>query len=401
MKQLAVFGSTGSIGTQTLDVVAGLGDRYQIDALGAGRNMARLAQQIEAFEPRWVAVADEDCRTELLERLKPFKLSRQPQVDVGEAGQLAVMEATSAQQVVMGTSGFAGVMPTLRALELRKQVLTANKETFVTAGHLVAPYLSQVIPLDSEHSAIFQCLQGTHNRGAEVYKLTLTASGGALRQVPLEDLPHVTPQQALSHPNWAMGPRITVDSATMMNKGLEIIEAHHLFGLPYEQIEVVIHPQSIIHSAVSFVDGSMLAQLGVPDMRVPIQYGLSYPNRWQTPFESLQANLLDFASLTFLPLEPTRYPCLALAREAGRLGGTMPVVLNAADEVLVEAFLAGRIGFMEIPRMMEQVMLAHQDSHTACPNWQTIRATDQWTRDWLEALLGPVSTVRSAEAVWV
>lgn len=401
MKPLAVFGSTGSIGTQTLEVVAGLPGRYTVDALTAGRNMARLAQQIAQFTPRWVAVADEPARQDLLARLAALALTDMPEVFVGDAGQLAVVQATQAHQVVIGISGFAGVMPTLKALELGKQVLTANKETFVTAGHLVTPYLSQVIPLDSEHSAIYQCLQGAARPSQEVRKLTLTASGGPLLNTPLTDLPQVSPQQALKHPNWEMGPRITIDSATMMNKGLEIIEAHHLFGLPFAQIDVVIHPQSIIHSAVSFVDGSVLAQMGLPDMRVPIQYGLSYPQRWQTPFDSLHLNFLDAPNLSFLPVEPQRYPCLALARQAGEAGGTMPVVLNAADEILVEAFLAGRIAFLEIPRWMAQVLGAHQESHVLQPDWQTIQAVDHWTRDWLcAALAGDVST-RPAQPVWV
>jgi len=355
MKTIAVLGSTGSIGTQTLQVIQSFPDQFRVVGLAAGNNMALLAEQIMRFQPQSVSVSSSEKVAELQFFLPGAAL---PKILVGGEGLTELAQDSASTCVVIGLSGFTGVLPTLKALESGKQVLTANKETFVTAGHLIQAYLHQIIPLDSEHSAIFQCLQGCEKPKTEIDKLTLTASGGPFLTMPLNQLGSVTVAQALRHPNWSMGSKVTIDSATMMNKGLERIEATMLFGVDLDQVELVIHPQSIVHSAVSFCDGSMLAQLGLPDMRIPIQYGLTYPERW--PTSSRHLDLTACRQLDFMTPEPERFPCLALAEEAARQGGSMRVVLNAADEVAVEAFIQGQISFTDIPNMIDHAMSRHE-----------------------------------------
>jgi 1-deoxy-D-xylulose-5-phosphate reductoisomerase len=386
MKRIGILGSTGSIGVQTLDVIRQFPDQFQVVALSAGNNLERLADQIQAFSPEIVSVGSEENIEPLRQRLRDRNIAHSPQILAGEEGLMTLAAYSAVESLIVGLVGFVGLLPTLKALETGKQVLTANKETFVTAGHLVQPYISQIVPLDSEHSAIFQCLQGAQHP-KEVSRIYLTASGGPFRDYALADLAHVSVEQALSHPNWLMGEKVTIDSATMMNKGLETLEAHFLFGLPMEKIDIVVHPQSIVHSAVAFVDGSILAQLGQPDMRLPIQYGLTYPERWTTTDEALHLDLATLGSLQFLPVDMERFPCLKLARWAADKGGTLPVVLNAADEMAVQAFLQHQISFLEIPRLIERAMQQHEQKWEAFPNLESIINTDAWTRTLCRSLL--------------
>ncbi len=380
MKRVVVLGSTGSIGTQTLDVLQHYPEHFQVTALAAGQNTCLLAKQIAVFQPTCVSVGSMDARETLLETLKHQGSLPAPEVFVGQEGLEVLSQWPEADSIVVGLSGFQGLLPTLRALETGKQVLTANKETLVAAGHLVKPYLSQLLPLDSEHAAIFHCLQDCRNPQSEVAKIYLTASGGSFRDYPIEALQNVTITEALHHPNWVMGQKVTIDSATMMNKGLERIEAQHLFQLPLEKIDIVIHPQSIVHSAVGFIDGSMLAQLGEPDMRIPIQYGLTWPEHWAAPPDVRHLDLTQLGQLDFFPPDSARYPCLALAQFAAERGGSMPVVLNAADEMAVEAFLSSRISFLDIPRSIETLLEAHQPYWEPVPNLEQILAADRWAR---------------------
>lgn len=380
MKHVGILGSTGSIGSQAIAVLRQFPERFRVPALAAGSNIHRLVEQIREFAPEVVAVSTPERREELKARLKEQNPPFMPEILAGSEGLVSLATWPGLDTLVIGVVGFIGLLPTLKALECGKRVLTANKETFVAAGHLVEPSLSQIIPLDSEHSAIFQCLQGTLNRDKEVKKLYLTASGGPFREWTASQLQHVTVEEALNHPNWSMGEKVTVDSATMMNKGLELIEAHHLFGLPLERIEIVVHPQSIIHSAVAFVDGSILAQMGQPDMRVPLQYGLTCPERWPMPFADAHLDLAQLGSLQFSQADPERFPCLQLARWAAETGGTMPVVLNAADEVAVNAFLQKALPFHEIPRFIETIMQQHLPEWEPCPDLERIVHWDAQTR---------------------
>lgn len=358
MKRLAILGSTGSIGRQCLSVVEALPGRFQIVALAAGNNLDELAAQLERHRPQLVSVADARRADELAERLRGRGLQLQPlpEIQWGRDGLLAVGTHPEAEMVVSAAVGVVGLEATYAAIERGKQVALSNKEVLVAAGELVMAAAEkagvELLPVDSEHNAIHQCLRG--GQRAEVKRLVLTASGGPFRKTPLKDLAQVTPEQALAHPNWRMGQRITIDSATLVNKGFEVIEAHWLFGMRPEQIDVVIHPQSIIHSMVEFVDGSILAQLGPTDMRLPIQYALTYPER----VASNQVEL-DWLRLRRLDLEKVstrRFPCLRLAREALRKGGAMPCAFNAADEVAVAAFLERRLPFPAIAEVIERVL---------------------------------------------
>jgi 1-deoxy-D-xylulose-5-phosphate reductoisomerase len=358
LKRLAILGSTGSIGRQCLSVVEALPGRFQIVALAAGNNLDELAAQLERHRPQLVSVADARRADELAERLRGRGLQLQPlpEIQWGRDGLLAVGTHPEAEMVVSAAVGVVGLEATYAAIERGKQVALSNKEVLVAAGELVMAAAEkagvELLPVDSEHNAIHQCLRG--GQRAEVKRLVLTASGGPFRKTPLKDLAQVTPEQALAHPNWRMGQRITIDSATLVNKGFEVIEAHWLFGMRPEQIDVVIHPQSIIHSMVEFVDGSILAQLGPTDMRLPIQYALTYPER----VASNQVEL-DWLRLRRLDLEKVstrRFPCLRLAREALRKGGAMPCAFNAADEVAVAAFLERRLPFPAIAEVIERVL---------------------------------------------
>ena len=369
--RIAVLGSTGSIGTQTLDVIAAHPDRFHLVALAAARNETLLREQARRFNVSLLCLGETEARGALTGTDGLCELATHPDVDL----------------VVVATTGAAGWEPTLAAIRAGKHVALANKEALVMAGSIIAVEARErgvvLRPVDSEHSAIWQCIQGegvgdshlTAPRG--VRRLLLTASGGPFRNTPLAEMAAVTPRQALAHPTWTMGAKVTIDSATLMNKGLEVIEAHWLFDVPYEKLEVVVHPQSIVHSMVEFEDGSLKAQLGVPDMRVPIQYALGYPDH--LPYGDLPR--LDWEraqTLEFQPPDVDRFPCLRLAWEAGRLGGAYPAVLAAADEEAVCAFLAGTVGFTGIPRLVERALAAHQP--ISQPDFEAIRSVDAETR---------------------
>lgn len=372
MKKIAILGSTGSIGTQTLDVVREHSDELQVVALAAGTNKERLKEQIKEFHPKLVSLSDEKKAQELKEELA----GEQVEVVCGMEGLIEVAGVDSADVVVTAVVGMMGILPTMEAIKKGKDIALANKETLVTAGHLIIPmakeYGVSILPVDSEHSAIFQSLQGEPK--AALDKILLTASGGPFRGKSAEFLETVTLEAALNHPNWSMGPKITIDSSTMVNKGLEVMEAKWLLGVDYSQIEVVIQPQSIIHSMVQYVDGAIIAQLGTPDMRVPIEYALFYPER-----RSLSGDRLDFSKLSQITFEKPDYKVfrgLSLAIEAGKTGGTMPTVFNAANERAVAKFLKGEIKYTDIVRSIEKCMDAHKVS--AHPDLEEILATEQW-----------------------
>lgn len=373
---MAILGSTGSIGTSALDVIARFPGRFRVVALAAGQRVAELAAQVEQFRPELVAVATGEAAADLRGRLA--HLDRPPAIVTGSAGLAAVAAHPDADAVLTAVVGIVGLQPTLAAVQAGKDILLANKETLVAAGELVMAEASRhgaaIIPVDSEHNAIFQCLAG-QNRAA-VRRLLLTGSGGPFRGRTAAELAGVTREQALRHPRWVMGPKITVDSATMMNKALELIEARWLFDLPLDQIEVVIHPESIVHSLVEFVDGSVIAQLGITDMRLPIQYALAYPERLPGYLPAL--DLVALGSLTFAAPDPSTFPSLNYGRTAATMGGTMPAVLNAANEVAVGRFLAGGIPFTGIFRILEAVMAAHRV--IPGPNLAAILAADAEAR---------------------
>lgn len=372
-KRIALLGSTGSIGRQTLEVVENLGGSCRIVALAAGENLDLLEQQVRRFRPELAVLRNPARAAELRHALRDLDC----RVEAGPEGLIAAARWPAADLVVNALVGFTGFIPTLEALEAGKTVALANKESLVVGGELLARrgllHPERILPLDSEHSAIRQSLGGASI--SQVSRIWLTASGGPFRDWDEERLSRVSPDEALAHPNWKMGPKITVDSATLMNKGLEVMEAHWLFGLPPDRIEVLIHPQSIIHSAVEFVDGSIIAQLGPPDMRLPIQYALSYPERKANPWPRL-----DFRGkeLTFSEPDVKRFPCLELAYRALRAGGTMPACLNAANEVAVEYFLKGVLKFTDIPRLIEGVMAAH--SVIQKPDRGKLEEADRWAR---------------------
>ncbi|HKM17345.1 MAG: 1-deoxy-D-xylulose-5-phosphate reductoisomerase [Firmicutes bacterium] len=347
MINVAILGSTGSIGTQTLQVIQHL-TGYRVYGLSAYRDIAGLARQIKNCQPQIVVVSDRDSARQLGNRFN-IKTAH------GEAGLLELAADPNVDIVVVAVVGFAALAPTLRALQAGKKVALASKEALVAGGHLLAPYRSQIMPIDSEHSALWQILDGKNSETVE--SAILTASGGPFLYEP-KDLSRVTVEQALKHPTWQMGGKITVDSATLMNKGLEIIEAHWLFSLGYDQIDVVIHPQSIVHSMVRFVDGSVLAQMAVADMRLPIQRALTYPKIGKSLVSRL--DLASLPELTFMRYNPERFPCLELAVTAGKTGGSMPAALNAANEVAVNSFLEGRVAFTDIAEIVKEVIDKHQ-----------------------------------------
>jgi 1-deoxy-D-xylulose-5-phosphate reductoisomerase len=355
-KNLAVLGATGSIGCSTLDIVRQFPDRYRIVSLTAGRNVELLARQIAEFRPVLAAVLYEADR-DRLRGLLPDDIKIE--LLWGESGMVEAASLSDADMVVTGVVGAAGLMPTLAAIEAGKPIALANKETLVMAGETVMARAAAagvpILPVDSEHSAIYQCI-GQHPR-REVARLFLTASGGPFRTLAREQFSAIRPEDALKHPNWSMGAKITIDSATLMNKGLEFIEARHLFDMAPDKIEVVVHSQSIVHSMVGFVDGSVLAQLGIPDMKGPIGYALAYPER--LPLQLGYPDFTALAKLTFEPPDLERFPCLALAFEACAGGGTLPAVLNAANEMAVSAFLERRIAFTDIHRVIRQTMERH------------------------------------------
>ncbi|MDY0384129.1 1-deoxy-D-xylulose-5-phosphate reductoisomerase [Trichlorobacter sp.] len=380
MKQIAILGSTGSIGVSTLEIVASHPDTFRVVALSAGKNLELCARQVRQFRPKLVAVADPHD----LPRLRELLDGQDVEITGGLEGLCAVATADGVQMVVAAIVGAAGLVPTAAAIRAGKDVALANKETLVTAGHLfmelVATHQVKLHPVDSEHSAVFQSITGHRNQ--DITKIILTASGGPFRETPLERLKTVTVQDALNHPNWSMGRKITIDSATMMNKGLEVIEARWLFDAPADKISVNIHPQSIIHSMVEYVDGCVIAQLGMPDMKAPIAYALSYPARVSSGIKPL--DLTELSGLTFFKPDLERFPCLGLAYRALGEGESMPAVMNAANEIAVEAFLEGRISFLQIARVIEQTMDRHQAHRLS--SIDEVLAADQWGREAARAI---------------
>ncbi len=353
-RRMSLLGSTGSIGQSTLDVIRAHPDRLSVVALAAGRQWERLVGQTREFRPRLVAIYDSEAAARFREAMRGTDVA----VREGMPGLLEAAALGDADTLVSALVGSIGLRPVMAAIESGKAICLANKETLVVGGALVTAAARRkgvpLIPIDSEHSAIFQCLADGHKDGSQIKRLVLTASGGPFRKTDTSRLAQVTPGEALRHPNWDMGGKITIDSATLMNKGLEVIEAHWLFDIGFDRIEVVVHPQSIIHSLVEFIDGSFLGQLGAPDMRLPIQYALSYPERWEASGERL--DLLKLGALSFEPPRMADFPCLSYAYEAGRRGGSLPCAMNAANEVAVAAFLRGDIGFTDIPAVIRSVM---------------------------------------------
>lgn len=378
MKAITLLGSTGSIGTQTLDILEHHPDQFRLVGIAAGNNVDLLAQQVRQFRPEIVAICNAERVGELREALAG--LDPMPQILAGEEGIVEVARYGDAEAVVTGIVGCAGLLPTLAAIEAGRDIALANKETLIAGGPAVLPLVEKhgvkLLPADSEHSAIFQCLQGVPQGGLR--RILLTASGGAFRDWPVEKLTQVTVADALKHPNWSMGRKITVDSATLMNKGLEVIEAHYLFGMDYDHIDIVIHPQSIIHSLIELQDTSVLAQLGWPDMRLPLLYALSWPERIYTDWEPL--DLVKAGNLTFREPDHAKYPCMELAYAAGRAGGTMTAVLNAANEQAVALFLDEKIRFLDIPKVIEGVCERHQSHNALQPVLADILEADQWAR---------------------
>lgn len=393
-KRLSLLGSTGSIGTQTLDIVDQCPDNFVVDALSAGNNVELMAEQVQKYKPKVAALGTAEAANKLKEILEAINFQDMPEIYHGEEGIVAAATVDSADTVVTGIVGAAGLKPTIEAIKLGKDIALANKETLISGGPVILPLIEKhgvnMLPADSEHSAIFQCLQGVPE-GA-LRRVILTASGGAFRDFSKEELfrlceedPRAVQAKATTHPNWDMGAKITLDSATMMNKGLEVIEAHYLFGASYDDIDVVIHPQSIVHSMIETQDTSCIAQMGWADMRLPIVYSVSWPHRLRMPYRPL--DLAELSTLTFAKPDHEKYPCIRLAYEAGRAGGTMTAVLNAANEMANEKFRADvGLGFLDIPKLIENAMEAHKADHkTENVSLDDILAADKWARDFVES----------------
>ena len=396
MKGISILGSTGSIGCNTLKVIEHLED-LKVVALAAGRNMEKFADQIERFRPDLVSCKDETCAEILLSHLHS-KNVKPPCIELGEKGLIDVATHSEADTVVSATVGAVGFIPTLRAIEAGKRIALANKETLVMAGDLMTVSAkrsgAELIPVDSEHNAIHQCLRG--EKSHEVKRLILTASGGPFRTRSKADIENATVTDALNHPNWKMGDKITIDSATLMNKGFEVIEAHWLFGLDSDKISVVIHPQSIVHSMVEMIDGSIIAQLGATDMRHAIQYALTFPDRKKGCIDPL--DITKLSSLEFEEPDTDRFPCLDLAFRALSVGGTAPAALNAANEISVAAFLAGRIKFADIALINERVLTEHNSVNA--DSIETVLEADQAARTMAERLVvGEISTTAAGQQV--
>lgn len=379
-KRIAILGSTGSIGTQTLDIVRNNPERFEVYALTGNRNLDLLVQQAREFKPEAVCIADETLYTPLCEALSDLPVK----VWAGADTIAEMVTLPSIDVVVAAMVGYAGLKPTMEAIRAGKTIALANKETLVVAGELITAladkYHVPILPVDSEHSAIFQSLVGER---AEIEKILLTASGGPFRTLKKEQMLQVTAKDALRHPNWEMGAKITIDSATMMNKGFEVIEAKWLFGVGYDQIEVLVHPQSIVHSAVQFTDGAIKAQLGAPDMRVPIQFALSFPERLESSFP--RVDLLKLGHLDFEKPDTERFPCLGLAYKAIERGGNIPCVLNAANEVVNLAFREGKCGFMEMADIIDKAMT--NIGFIAKPSYEDYVLTDRETRQYVEEII--------------
>ena len=384
MKHIAILGSTGSIGKNALNVVETHADEFKVVGLAANSDVDTLAHQVRQFRPKVAALNQSAAAAQLRERLHDLKGT---EVLAGAEGLRTVATMSEAEQVLDGMGGSAGLLPTLAAINAGKDIAFVNKEVMVMCGPLVMEAVRangvNLIPIDGEMSAIFQCLAGARDRQVDIHKLLLTASGGPFRDTPKAALQNVTPQQALRHPNWDMGAKITIDSATMMNKGLEVIEAKWLFDIELAKIDIVIHRESIIHSMVEWTDGSTLAQLGPTDMRIMIQYALTYPRRLSTPVPRL--DLREARTLHFEPVDVEKFPCISLAYTAAEVGGTLPVVLSSADEVVVNAFLNNAIGFMDIPAVLQNVM----DKHVVVsnPTLEDILETDRWAKSTARAII--------------
>lgn len=377
MKNIAILGSTGSIGTSALDVIRGLNKQFKVIALTGNRNVDLIMEQIEEFKPKYVSIGCKDG----LEKIK----NRFPDVEVyfGDEGLKIIGALDETDIILTAVSGAVGIEATLEAIKKEKRIALANKETMVAAGDLInkmlKEYKAEIIPVDSEHSALFQSSLG--GKDGEVKKLIITASGGPFREWEKEALKDVKAKDALKHPNWAMGSKITIDSSTLVNKGLEVIEAHQLFGIPYENIEVLVHPQSIIHSMVEFCDNSIIAQLGIPDMKLPIQYAFTYPERIQNNVLEGLDFIKKAGTLTFEEVDNDKLKGIKLAVEAGKKGGTMPAVFNAANEVAVELFLKEKIGFLDIYRAIEEAMERHET--TTADVLENIKNADREAREFV------------------
>ncbi|MFA8450804.1 MAG: 1-deoxy-D-xylulose-5-phosphate reductoisomerase [Bacteroidales bacterium] len=373
-KRIAILGSTGSIGTQALEVVKEQENHFEVIALTANTQADLLIQQAKEFRPKYVVIGNSALYSKVKNELEPYKI----QVLQGEKGLCEVVCLPEVDVCLIALVGFVGLKPTIKAIQAEKTIALANKETLVVAGELVTKLAEEknvnIYPVDSEHSAIFQCLTGEKNN--QINKIYLTASGGPFRTFTYEQLKSVRKEQALKHPNWEMGSKITIDSASMMNKGLEVIEAKWLFKLESEQIKVIVHPQSIIHSLVEFNDGALKAQMGLPDMKIPILYAFSYPDRLKTKFKRF--SFLDYPELTFEQADTSKFRCLNLAYEALEKGGNAPCILNAANEVVVDAFLKEKIKFLQIPELIEKCLA--QTHHIATPNLEDLFESDRLAR---------------------
>ncbi|MGE5403052.1 MAG: 1-deoxy-D-xylulose-5-phosphate reductoisomerase [Ignavibacteriales bacterium] len=378
MKKVLILGSTGSIGVNTLNVIRNFADRYSVEGITANSNIDLLEQQIKEFKPSLAVVGNSDAARELKKRVTGCEILS------GEEGLIEAAKRGNYDILVSALVGFAGLAPTIEGIKLSRRIALANKETLVVAGELITDlcrrHNSELLPVDSEHSAIFQCLAG--EKSEEVEKLILTASGGPFLNRGIDSLKDVTVAEALNHPNWKMGNKITIDSASMMNKGLEVIEAKWLFGVPRERIEVVIHPQSIIHSMVEFVDGSIKAQMGLPDMKLPIQYALSYPER--LPGGNKKTRLQEIQNLTFMEPDMEKFECLKLAYSVMECQGTAPCIMNAANEIAVGQFLQGKIKFLQIPQLIKESLNAIENHKT--PDIETIFECDRRTREFASNL---------------
>lgn len=376
MKYISLLGATGSIGTQTIDIIREHKEYFSLVAMSIGRNLSLARKMIIEFSPKLVSTIEKNDAEILQAEFPNVTFS------YGEKGINDVAVYDKADILVNAVTGSVGLQPTLQAIEAKKTIAIANKETLVTAGHLVMDAAKKhqvsILPVDSEHSAIFQCLQGQNRKTIE--KVILTASGGSFRDRSREELKNVTVKEALNHPNWSMGAKITIDSASMMNKGLEVIEAHWLFDLPYEKIDVLLHKESVIHSMVEFHDSSVMAQLGSPDMRIPIQYALTYPDRMSLP-SAKKLDLAQIGKLHFQKMDLDRFRCLKYAYEAGKAGGSYPTVLNAANEAAVAAFLSGQIKFLQIEDLVEESLNRHERIEN--PSLAEIEEIDKKTRDWV------------------
>jgi len=380
MKKISLLGATGSIGIQTLDIIRNQSNDFELVACSAGKNIEELYKIILEFQPKLVSVASK----EEAEKLKKLDIPSATKILYGEEGLIEVAVHHDSTILVNAVVGSVGLVPTMKAIQNKKTIALANKETLVTAGHIVMAeaekYGVSILPVDSEHSAIFQCLNGENTK--EIHKLIITASGGSFRDKTRNQLENVTVADALNHPNWSMGAKITIDSATMMNKGLEVIEAHWLFNMPYEKIQVLLHRESVIHSMVEFQDGSVMAQLGTPDMRVPIAYALNYPSR--KPVKNHNSlDLIKFGKLHFEKMDFNRFKCLEFAFHAGKIGGSLPTVLNAANEEAVSAFLQNKISFLQIENLIEDALEKHDV--ISKPSLEEIRAIDDQTRKFVSS----------------